>query len=180
MPEEASPTREVRVDEVLPPERPGQTGSNGTPEARARLIARIMDELFRIPGTKIRIGLDPLMGLLPFVGGLLSSLVSLSVVFEGMKAGMPALVLARMGLNVLFNQLLDSIPLVGDVASIFFRSNSRNSALIERWKSGDQHSVRRGSKAIVITLLILFLVMFASTAWLFIHVLAWVWHQIMG
>lgn len=168
------------MDEVLPPERPRPSGSNGTAEARARFIARIMDELFRIPGTNIRIGLDPIIGLLPLVGGLFSSLVSLSVVFEGMKAGMPAPVLSRMGLNVLFNQMLDSIPLVGDVASIFFRSNSRNSALLERWNSGDQHSVRRGSKAIVITLLILFLVMSASTAWMFIHLLVWAGHQIRG
>ncbi len=178
MAEGTSPTREARVDEVLPPERPGHSGSDRTPEARARFIARIMDELFRIPGTNIRMGLDPIIGMLPLFGGLLSSLVSLSVVFEGMRAGMPASVLARMGMNVLFNQLLDSIPLLGDAASIFFRSNSRNSALIERWKSGDQHAVRRSSKAIVITLIVLLLVMLASTAWIFIHLLGWVWHQI--
>jgi hypothetical protein len=98
----------------------------------AALIAKIMDSLFRIPGTNIRVGLDPLIGLIPGAGSPISAFVSLLMIARSAQKGVPNLVLARMALNVAINALLDAVPVVGDAASIFYRSNAKNYDLMQR------------------------------------------------
>lgn len=154
-----SHAKTVEVDAVLPPEGRGRTGNSRNAQHAsevARIIAHWMDEFIHIPGTKIRLGLDPLLGLIPGLGGLLSSSVSLVVLVEAVRQRVAPSVLGRMGVNILFNELLDAIPVVGDAASIFFKSNSRNLELLNRWKAGEQKAVRRGSKAVLIGMIILF------------------------
>lgn len=122
--------------EVLPPE-----GSEAGQNAEwMRLLAHVMDDLFVIPGTKTRIGLDPLIGLVPGLGDGASAFVSSLLMIQGVRAGMPKIVLVRMGLNVLLNTLLGGIPIVGDAFSAFFKSNRRNFALYEKHALGGGRS----------------------------------------
>ncbi len=139
-----------------------------------------MDDLLRIPGTNVRIGLDPLIGLIPVAGGLISSCISLIIVMEAVRLRMPLTALLRMGGNVFINELLDSIPVAGDFASIFFRSNSRNLALIQRWQLGGQRGIKRSSRFLVFGFLFVFLLLLAGWFVLWIAVAMWVWHRLTG
>ncbi len=123
--------REVDADaEVLPPgSKAGATLSN---DPFVALVARLMDDVFTIPGTKIRFGLDPIIGLLPGLGGLASAFISLGLIAVSARQRVPKVVLARMGLNVLLNAALEALPVLGDALSIFFRSNARNYELLQR------------------------------------------------
>jgi hypothetical protein len=173
----------VRIDDILPPDGRGRApaGQDARDASEvSRIIAHWMDELLRIPGTRIRVGLDPILGLCPVAGGLLSSCVSLVVLIEAMRLRMPLPVLGRMGANILVNELLDAIPFAGDVASIFFRSNTRNLALINRWKAGGQTGIKRSSRILVWGFAALFLLLLAGWFFIWFTVLWWVWHQIRG
>ncbi len=144
------------MDAVLPSDgRGAPTGRDAEHASEvARIIAHWMDEFIHIPGTKIRLGLDPLLGLIPGLGGLLSSSVSLVVMVDAVRHRVAPSVLGRMGLNILFNEILDAIPVVGDAASIFFKSNSRNLALLNRWKTGEVAAIKRGSRALLILIVV--------------------------
>jgi hypothetical protein len=130
----------------------------------SRIIAKWMDEVFHIPGTNIRIGLDPIIGLFPGIGDLLASSMGVVVLTEGVRTRVPVSVLIRMGLNVLINDAVGTIPVIGDLFSVWFKSNSRNLALINRWKAGERTAVQRGSR--------IFLVIF-SAVWISL-LLLWV------
>jgi hypothetical protein len=174
---------EARIDAILPPDGtgPAPSGQDGHDAAEAsRIVAHWMDEFIRLPGTNIRLGFDPLLGLIPVAGGLLSTCISLIVVAEGARLRLPAAVLGRMGLNILINEILDSIPVAGDFLSVFFRSNSRNLALIHRWKSGEHKKVRRGSRFMLIGLMVLLVALIGAWFFLWISVFAWIWQRITG
>lgn len=136
---------------VLPPETGGRSKAPQGEDARnsadaSRIVAQWMDELIRIPGTNFRIGLDPIIGLFPGVGDFLASSVGLVTLAEGVRMRVPLGVLFRMGFNILINDAVGSIPGVGDAFSMWFKSNSRNLRLINRWKSGDTAAVRRSGR----------------------------------
>jgi type VI protein secretion system component VasF len=69
---------------------------------------------------------------------------------------------------------------VGDFLSVFFRSNSRNAALINRWKSGEQKTLRRGSRFVLVGMLILLAALLAAWFFFWITVFVWVWRHITG
>ena len=183
MPSHPNPVPEAKIDAVLPPEGKERAASPKDSQRASdvsRLIAHWMDEFLHIPGTKIRVGLDPILGLFPVVGGLISSCISLVMVMEGMRLGMPNSVLTRMGVNIVFNEMLDSIPLVGDFLSVFFRSNTRNLALMNRWKAGDHAALKRGSRLTVAALLLVLILALGAWFYICIKVLAWMWHGLFG
>jgi len=116
------------------------------------LMTRLMDDVFTIPGTTIRFGLDPLIGLLPGVGGAASAFVSLALIGLSSRKALPKVVLARMALNVLLNAALEALPVIGDALSIFFRSNARNYELLRR-HAGTGRPATRGDWLFVAALL---------------------------
>ncbi len=177
------PVPEAKIDAVLPPDGqgPAPTGQEARDAAEAsRIVAFWMDEFLRIPGTNIRLGFDPLLGLVPVAGGLLSACISLVVVAEGVRLQLPATVLGRMGWNILINEILDSVPVVGDFLSVFFRSNSRNLALINRWKSGERKKVHRGSRIMLTGLMVLLVALLGAWFFFWISVFVWAWRRIVG
>ncbi len=143
--------REVEAEvEVLPRHSP--TGAKLGDDPFIALVARLMDEVFTIPGTKIRFGLDPLIGLLPGLGGLASAFISLGLIGLSSRKAVPKVVLARMALNVLLNAGLELIPVLGDALSIFFRSNARNYELLRK-HAGTARPASRGDWLFVLALL---------------------------
>jgi hypothetical protein len=89
-----------------------------------------MDRLIRIPGIKKRLGLNPIVDLVPGFGDIAAALVSVSVLVYGIRRGIPKVVLGRMALNVLINEVVGIIPIVGSVFAFWFTANTRNYHLL--------------------------------------------------
>src|ERR1041385_5448337 len=79
----------------------------------ARFLADLLDQRFTIPGTSIRIGLDPIISLIPGVGDLIANLAGSAILLVAAKLGVPKIVLIRMGLNIAINASIGAIPLFG-------------------------------------------------------------------
>ncbi len=107
-------------------------------EAMARNLERLawlMDRAFHIPGTRIRIGLDALLGLLPIGGDVLTGLVQAGLVLVALRHyKVPKHVAARMAANVLIDIAVGAIPLLGDLFDIGFKANTRNMQLLEAYR----------------------------------------------
>lgn len=125
----------------------------------ARSLARVLDTAIGIPGTKLRVGLDALLGLIPGAGDAVSAALSGYIVLAAARAGASRPVLLRMIGNVVFDTVVGSIPIVGDLFDVAFRANSRNVALLERVAADpvtvDRSSRRAGVILVVILVLVL-------------------------
>jgi hypothetical protein len=98
-----------------------------------RQVADLLDSRFRVPGTQIRFGLDPVFSLIPGLGDLVSPAFAVALLVQGIYQGVPKVILLRMLLNGLIDAVLGVIPIAGTVGDIFFRANVRNLALLERY-----------------------------------------------
>jgi hypothetical protein len=91
-----------------------------------------LDAAFPIPGTKFRVGLDPIVGLLlPGAGDALGGVVSLSVLFLALQYRLPVWVLARIVYNIGIDAAIGGIPVLGDVFDVVWKSNDKNFALVQ-------------------------------------------------
>jgi hypothetical protein len=102
-------------------------------------VARLLDNAISIPGTSWKIGLDPIIGLIPGVGDMVGAVLSGYIVLEAVRAEVPTFTLARMLANVGIDTLIGTVPALGDVFDAAWKSNSMNVALLER------HLVAAGS-----------------------------------
>jgi|SRR5438105_6179594 len=123
--------------ELLPPEDRHRRGS---PEPLFKWLALIMDNVLRVPGTNFRFGLDPIIGLLPGIGDTSSAIVSAMALIYAARSGLPKILIARMAMNILVNELIGIIPVVGDAFSFWFKSNARNYELLVQQKVVPQQS----------------------------------------
>ena len=101
----------------------------------AQFIAKLLDTVLYIPGTSIRIGLDPLLGLIPGIGDVLANAMGSLLLFLATRLNVPKIVLVRMALNIMLNTVIGAIPSIGDLFSIWFQSNVRNAALLRRYSA---------------------------------------------
>ena len=127
--------------EVLPPE----SKQSKPVEPLFRWIALLMDNLVRVPGTQVRFGIDPLLGLIPGIGDTSAALVSALALIQAARQGVPKIVLARMSLNILLNELIGIVPVFGDAFSFWFKSNARNHALIKK-HAAEGHAPRSANR----------------------------------
>ena len=95
-------------------------------------IAALLDDMFRIPGTQIRFGLDALIGWVPGVGDAAAAIASFLIVFAAWRRGVQAVTLVRMVANVVLETALGAIPVAGDIFHVFWKSNRRNYRLLIR------------------------------------------------
>jgi hypothetical protein len=102
------------------------------PLARARMLTRLLDSAARVPGTGIRFGLDPMLGLVPGLGDVAGAALAGYLVLLAQRAGAPRAVILRMLSNVALDTVGGTVPLVGDAFDVAFKSNTRNLALLER------------------------------------------------
>jgi hypothetical protein len=166
-------TEEVREVEfeVLPPERP-----RGDSEL-SRLIAFILDDLIPLPGTKYRVGLDPIIGLIPGVGDASTGAFASIILFQALRAGVPRVVIAHMAANILINSVLGALPGVGDLFSAWFKSNRKNYALLQK-HSGTRRASTRADWIFVgglLTLIVLGVVTAALAAgYMAVSMLRWI------
>ena len=101
-------------------------------ERRIAAVARVLDDLVEVPGTGRRVGLEPLLGLIPIGGDLLGALANGWVVLEAARFRLPRVVLARMVVNVVADLLLGAVPVLGDLVDFGFKASSRNLELFRR------------------------------------------------
>jgi uncharacterized protein DUF4112 len=101
--------------------------------ARLEMLAKLLDVAFILPGTKIRYGIDGLIGLIPVVGDIITTAISLWLVREARALGAPWHITARMLGNVAVDGVVGLVPLAGDAFDVMFRANVRNVRLLRRW-----------------------------------------------
>ena len=97
-----------------------------------RGLQRLLDDAFRVPGTSITFGWDPLIGLVPWVGDVLTAVFSCAIILQAHHTRVPRVVQLRMVMNVAIDVIVGVLPVVGDVADVFWKSNAKNFALLER------------------------------------------------
>lgn len=102
------------------------------PLARARTLARLLDSAVRVPGTGIRFGADSVIGLIPGLGDIGGAALAGYLVILAQRLGVPRAVVLRMLANVAVDTLGGTVPLIGDLFDVAFKSNLRNVALLER------------------------------------------------
>lgn len=118
--------------------------NNLTPQRRKQIeieksletLSEYLDGLFRIPGTGWRFGLDSLIGLIPNVGDISTSLVSFYILVAGVRYGVPKITLLRMALNIALDYIIGIIPFIGDAFDFFWKANYRNMELIREHGEG--------------------------------------------
>jgi len=126
-------------------QRKPRTPSSDDALRRLRRVERLawwLDAAIGIPGTRFRIGLDALIGLVPGLGDVLTAAVALAIVVEARRLGVRGWVLGRMLLNIALDVLIGLLPIVGDVGDAFFKANRRNLRLLKRAMRGDDPSAR--------------------------------------
>ncbi|MET4105088.1 DUF4112 domain-containing protein [Hymenobacter sp. UYP22] len=113
-------------------------------------ISHLLDSQFRVPGTTWRFGLDPIVGLIPVVGGLPSLAVSGVLILTMMRHGASGHLVVRMVLNVVLDALVGAIPIIGSIFDFAYKANNRNVELLRRHY---QEGKYQGSGAGLIVLL---------------------------
>jgi predicted phage tail protein len=121
----------------------------------------VLDSAVRVPGTNARVGLDPLLGLLPGIGDFLAAVLSSYVVVVAARLGAPRSVLARMLVNLGVDTLVGVVPLLGDLFDVGWKANMRNAALLEGYVIRPQ-ATRRSSRAVVAAVAVALILMFVG------------------
>ena len=107
---------------------------------RVRLLSRLLDEQFRIPGTTYRVGLDGLLGMIPGVGDAAGALLSAYILYEAIRLDAPKTVLLRMVANIGIDTVLGAIPVAGDIFDIAWKANKKNAALLHAYLASQRTS----------------------------------------
>jgi len=130
--------------DALAEELPADAAVDRAAVDRLRTVAHVLDGLVRVPGTEIRVGVDPVLGAIPAVGNALSTGLSLYVVAEAARAGVTYTTLLRMLGTVAVDAVGGSLPVVGPVFDALWRANERNVALLIEDLSGRHGRDRDG------------------------------------
>ena len=120
---------------LQPPESDPLAGTGAS--VWSRRIAHVLDTFLKIPGTTARIGLDPIIGLIPGVGDAISTFMGSVIILEALRRRVPGRLMLRIGGNMLLNAAVGAVPVVGDLFSAWFKSNSKNYAMLHAFLEGN-------------------------------------------
>jgi hypothetical protein len=126
-----------------------------------RRFALLMDEAFVLPGTKIRLGLDALLGLIPGIGDVIAAVMSSWIIAGALRHRVPARIIARMVLNVAIDLIFGAVPLAGDVFDFLFEENMMNMRLLEKHRDRRRPPRSASQIALVLGGIVTFLVLLA-------------------
>jgi hypothetical protein len=134
-----------------------------------RNAAQLLDSALVVPGTTYRIGLDPILGLVPGLGDLVSPLFAIGLLWQARDLAIPRVVQLRMIFNVAIDALLGAVPVVGDLFDFAWKANKMNLALLER-HAQEEHTASSGDWLFVMTMVLLLLAIaalpFVIVGWL--------------
>lgn len=119
-----------------------------------------MDSQFRLGG--FRFGLDGVLGLIPGVGDIVTTGISIYIIAEAAKLGCSPTTLIRMALNLAFENLVDMVPVLGNVFDFLWKANSRNIDLLDKHLADPRHTTHQSRGVLLIIVLSLLSVLFAS------------------
>ena len=139
-------------------------------ERRIGRVTHALDELIAVPGTPVKVGLDPVIGLIPIVGDAVAGIVGGWVIAEAARFGIPRIVVGRMIVNLVVDLAIGAVPVLGDLFDVVFRANSRNLALFRRHALEPDASTR-GDQAFFVGVVLLLV----GIVWLLLAVLGAVW-----
>lgn len=140
---------------------------------RLRQLSHLLDNAIRIPGTGYRIGLDPIIGLIPGGGDTVGMVLSSAIVLEAARMGASKTVLQQMVFNILLETVAGTVPVVGDIFDVTWKSNVRNIALLEDHLHLE-HPTRARNQGFAILLLIGLFLVFAACLVVSVLLLRWV------
>jgi hypothetical protein len=141
------PAERVLEGEVLGPE----TREERETRERLAFLAWLLDSSIPIPGTRFTIGLDAIIGLVPFIGDLIGVLASSIILMEANRLGVSRAVMTRMTFNVAVEGVVGIIPLFGDLFDAGWKANQKNVRLLTEWMERP-HKAERGSRRFVLLL----------------------------
>ena len=124
--------------EIIPPSSPlpggrvRRAGADTLTDENLEHLAALLDDVFRIPGTRLRFGLDAIIGLVPGIGDMLSSEASFIIIFAAWQRGLPQVTIARMVANVALDTVVGAMPLLGDLFDVVWKANRMNMRLLQR------------------------------------------------
>jgi len=95
-------------------------------------VARLLDSAVPVPGTSFRFGLDPILGLVPGIGDIVSPLFTVGIIWQARDLGIPRVVMMRMIINVALDTLVGLVPILGDLFDFAWKSNNQNLVLLEQ------------------------------------------------
>jgi len=147
----------------------------------SRQVSWLLDECIRVPGTNFRFGLDPILGLIPFGGETVATIMGASILNEAGKKGLPVRTLIRMGGNMLLNAALGAIPGIGDLFSVWFKSNSRNYRMLNGFLESDSGEQAQGGwwpVTVIVVVLLIALILNIITGIILASLIVWVFHQV--
>jgi len=107
-----------------------QLADSGVPQLQK--IANLMDSAFRIPGTNLSLGLDAILGLVPGLGDTVTTIISIYIMQEAQRIGVPRVTMARMAMNTGVDYIVGAIPFVGDAFDVVWKANIKNVELLRR------------------------------------------------
>jgi len=147
-------------------EKASTSTESDEPKSRlSRGVARLMDDFITIPGTKFKIGLDPIIGLIPGMGDGVGTAAGGVILLAGLREGLPTMSLARMGVNIVINGAIGAVPVIGDIFSAWFKSNRRNYVILQR-HTGRKRKASWLDYAVVIVFGLVALGLVVLAAWL--------------
>jgi len=134
-----------------------QTVMGSSEESRLRrldTLSRILDSAFPIPGTRLRVGLESLLGLIPGIGDTIGAVLSVYIIFEAARFGLPKRTLLRMIGNVAVEALVGVFPIVGDIFDIAWQANVKNMALLRAHRTDLARREERSPRHITILFMV--------------------------
>jgi hypothetical protein len=134
-------------------------------------ITKVMDRAIRVPGTDIRIGLDPILGFFfPVAGDTIATLISSYIVLISIRHGLPKSAITRMVFNVGVDFVIGAIPFIGDIFDFTWKSNEKNMRLLRKYATGKRGSIWTDWAWVIVLLIGLFALVFALIAFAFYQV----------
>jgi Domain of unknown function (DUF4112) len=146
-----------------------QRGSSLLHDENLEILAHILDDFIRIPGTSIRFGLDGIIGLVPGIGDVIGGIASCIIILAAWMRGVPYVTVVRMMANVGIDVVVGAIPLVGDAFDIAWRANRRNyNLLVGSLEAPRKHTIQSWIflAVLFIVLALIMLIPMLLLAWL--------------
>lgn len=145
-------------------------------EESLETLSRYLDELFKVPGTDWKFGLDSLIGLIPNVGDISTALVSFYILVAGVRYGVPKITLVRMAFNIGLDYLVGVIPFIGDAFDFFWKSNKQNMDLIRERGAGKGKGTT-GDWIFVIAMILILIGLLVGSVLLSLFILGAIFYQ---
>lgn len=147
-------------------------------EQQAERLAHMLDDVLHLPGTSMRIGVDPLLGFIPVIGDTAAAVAGAGILVMARQLHLPWSVVARMANNLFKNGVLGSVPFAGDLYSFYFKSNAVNTALLLRAvKHGEQGACSLTTRPLTIQDIVGLAALILPTIALVAFVSIWLWNH---